>query len=109
MKLLDLEPQFLRREHDKLFTNVDALADADGIMFVCPVCLAAKGKREGVHSILCWEPNVPQTTSPTPGRWEMQGTGYHDLTLVVGSSSIHLTGPGCGAHFFIRNGEIVLC
>jgi hypothetical protein len=44
--------------------------------------------------------------SPTPGRWDFQGTGLQDLTLVAGSSSVLLTG-GCRAHFFVRDGEIV--
>lgn len=107
MRLTELSPQFLKWETDALFSHVDAIGDADGIIFVCPLCLKNnEGHRPGVHSVLCWEPNVPQTTPPTPGRWEMQGTGYDDLTLVAGSSSVLLTGPGCGAHFFIRNGEI---
>lgn len=107
MKLTELEPEFLAWKDDAHFQCVDSLTEADGISFVCPTCFKANGhQRPGVHSIICWEPNVPQTTSPKPGRWEMQGTGYHDLTLVAGSSSVHLTGPGCGAHFYIRDGEV---
>jgi hypothetical protein len=106
MRLSELEPQFLAWDDDKHFHHVPTLTEADGIIFVCPKCLHEKGTRPGVHSVICWEPNVPQTTSPIPGRWEMQGTGFEDLTLVAGSSSIFLTGPGCGAHFWIRNGEI---
>lgn len=109
MRLTDLEPQFLKWIDDKTFQHVDALADADGIFFVCPKCLEASGARSGVHGVICWGPQVPQTTSPTPGRWELRGTGYDDLTLVAGSSSVLLTGPGCGAHFFVRGGEIVHC
>lgn len=107
MKLIDLEPEFLKRTDDTHWHRVDALAEADGIIFVCPKCFAANGKqRPGIHSVICWQPHVPQTTSPKPGRWSFKGTGVADLTLVAGSSSIHLTGPGCGAHFFIENGEI---
>jgi len=29
---------------------------------------------------------------------------FADLTL---NPSVHLPGEGCGAHFFVRNGEIV--
>lgn len=109
MRLTDLEPQFLKRVDDTHFKLVNSLAKADGIQFVCPKCFEANGrKRPGVHGILCWAPTVPQTTSPNPGRWEMLGTGFHDLTLRAGSSSVHLPNPdGCGAHFFITNGEIV--
>ena len=106
MKLIDLEPEFLKRDDDMNWHRVESLSEADGIIFVCPKCLAETGKRPGVHSIICWNPSVPQTTQPTPGRWNMLGTGMNDLTLQAGSSSILLTGPGCGAHFFIQNGEI---
>jgi hypothetical protein len=71
----------------------------------------------GVHGVICWQPHVPQTMPPVPGRWKFMGTGYNDLTLVAGSSSILLTctckpKPGeppckcCKAHFFIKNGNI---
>lgn len=109
MNLLDLEPQFLAREDDTHFRNVDQLESADGICFVCPKCLAENQmKRPGVHSIICWRPRVPQTTDPKPGRWEFLGTGLTDLTLRAGSSSILLTG-GCNAHFFIESGVIRMC
>lgn len=111
MKLADLEPMFLKRLDDRHFQIVATLAEADGLQFVCPKCFNAAGMtRAGVHSIVCWAPSVPQTTSPTPGRWEMLGTGVHDLTLRAGSSSVLLTDPdGCRAHFFVTNGEIVNC
>lgn len=109
MRLTELEPSFLARTDDTHYGAVESIAEADGIIFVCPKCLAAKGARPGVHSIVCWRPHVPQTTQPTPGRWEFVGSGYEDLTLVAGSSSILLTGPGCAAHFFIRAGEIINC
>lgn len=106
MKLTELEPQFLKRIDDKHFRDVDTLAEADGIVFLCPKCFAGNGnRRPGVHSVICWRPHVPQSTPPTPGRWEFQGAGYHDLSLVAGSSSILLKG-GCEWHGFITNGEI---
>jgi hypothetical protein len=108
MRLVDLEPQFLARTDDRHFHYVDTIAEADGLIFVCPKCFAANGfKRPGVHSIICWAPSVPQTTSPTPGRWSLLGTGFADLTLVAGSDSVLLTGEGCAAHFYVRDGAIV--
>lgn len=107
MKLTELEPRFLKWIDDTHFSNVDKIDEADGIFFCCPLCMKNTNMhRPGVHGVICWEPNVPQTTSPTPGRWNMSGTGYGDLTLTAGSSSILLTGEGCKAHFFITNGEI---
>lgn len=110
MKLAELLPQFIKlvpRRKAVTFRDVTNIKKADGILFLCPKCLNAIGKREGVHSIICWQPHVPQTITPVPGRWNFIGTGYDDLTLKAGSSSILLTGDGCKAHFFITNGEII--
>lgn len=106
MRLTELEPTFVKRISDHEFFTVENLILADGICFLCPKCFQEKGDSKGVHSIICWAPNVPQTTSPTPGRWEMLGTGFEDLELKAGSSSVLLDG-GCRAHFFIRNGEVL--
>lgn len=106
MRLTELEPQFLKRESDRSFRHVNNIDAADGISFICPKCFDGNGrKREGVHSVICWDPSVPQTTSPKPGRWRLVGTDYEDLSLVAGSSSVLLNG-GCAAHFFVENGLI---
>lgn len=109
MRLTDLEPNFLHIETKSRFRYLNvAMAEADGIQFVCPKCLMDNGgNRPGVHSIICWQPHVDASMSPGPGRWSFEGSGYHDLTLRAGSSSILLTGDGCKAHFFITNGEII--
>ncbi len=103
MKLIELEPKFIKRKDDSNYQDTEELGD--GIRFLCPKCFIANGGAIRTHSVICWQPHVPQTTSPTPGRWNFLGTGYHDLTLQAGSSSIALT-DGCKAHFYIRNGEI---
>ena len=108
MRLRDLEPQFLRRKSPREWQNVDSIEEADGIFFLCPKCFAANGGAIGTHGVMCWRPHVPQDTPPTPGRWEFEGTGYGDLTLVAGSSSVLLT-SGCMAHFFVRAGAIFGC
>lgn len=105
MKLIKLEPHWMKRVNAREFQDVDSIQEADGIRFLCPKCFADKGNKIGVHSCICWAPSVPQDTSPTPGRWDLVGTSFDDLTLVAGSSSILLT-SGCMAHFFIRNGEV---
>ena len=86
MQLRDLEPKFLKRESKKSFAVSDDLTSADGIIFKCPKCFAENGGAVGTHSIICWKPHIPQTISPQPGRWNFEGTGYDDLTLVAGSS-----------------------
>lgn len=109
MQLELLEPKFLKREDERTSRDLgpsDA-QKADGLMFICPLCYANNGmRRPGVHSVLCWKPSVEAGVQPGPGRWDFRGEGIHNLSLVAGSSSIHLTGPGCGAHFFIENGSV---
>ena len=113
MRLTDLEPQFLRYEPadasgSEHYQHVDAIAEADGVMFECPTCFLARGGPSGTHSIICWRPRVPPHVDPKPGRWEFLGTCYDDLTLFAGSSSVALT-SGCRAHFFVRAGEVIPC
>lgn len=35
MKLTELKPKFLRRTDDRSFSDVDTIAEADGILFLC--------------------------------------------------------------------------
>lgn len=111
MRMLDLEPQLVAHTGGGNARHVTAIADANGIMFVCPTCLAMNSmRRPGVHSILCWDPTIPKDITPGPGRWWLRGASLEDLTLEgVGSSSVLLTGPGCGAHFFVTRGQIAMC
>jgi hypothetical protein len=106
MKLLEIKPQFIKAESTSLYKNVDDIKLADGIMFLCPKCFENNKGEVGTHSILCWQPHISQDYTPKPRRWKFLGTGYNDLTLQAGSSSILLQGEGCQAHFFIRKGNI---
>jgi hypothetical protein len=106
MDLIELKPQFLKIVAAREYNLRDELEGADGILFLCPVCFRANGGPAGTHSIICWQPHVPQDMDPKPGRWAFKGTGFGDLTLVAGSSSVFLQGAGCKAHFFIRDGKI---
>jgi len=105
VRLVDLEPQFIRREvregGREFYIPVDGLNEANGLMFLCPGCFQAKGARPGVHSVLCYKPQIPSEVKPGPGRWPMTGSDYSDLTL---TPSILL---GCGWHGFITNGEVI--
>jgi hypothetical protein len=101
----DLEGEFLRITGDKTFRRTQEIAGADGIMFCCPKCFPEKGGSVGTHSIICWSPHVAEHMRPGPGRWSLQGSSIDDVSLVASSSSILLDG-GCGAHFFVRNGQI---
>lgn len=93
----------------EFMTNVDTLAEADGIRFLCPVCYAVNRGAVGTHSIICWfEDKVDDAVQPGPGRWKPEGTDFSDLSFVPGkkSNSILLL-SGCNAHFFLTKGEIV--
>ena len=111
MRLTDLEPQFLAVSAPGHWRHVDTLAEAQGILFLCPKCFAENGGPVGTHAVVCWSADrgTPTEERPLPGRWALKGTGYADLTLDGEggkSRSVLLTGPGCGWHGFVTNGEI---
>ena len=81
MRLTALEPTFLKIIDDTHYQHVDDIAQADGVMFLCPKCFGHNNGPVGTHQVLCWAPHVPQTHFPRPGRWALHGTGYSDLTL----------------------------
>jgi hypothetical protein len=109
LRLLELEPQWLRVTSPTSWADVASIYEADGIMFACPSCHVTKGNTNvGVHRIICWRPRVSPSLRPGPGRWKFLGSGYDDLSLYAESSSIAIP-SGCMAHFFIREGEIVNC
>jgi hypothetical protein len=102
-----LEAKWLKSIPERqMFRRVETRAAADGVIFLCPECFISNGRTtKGTHAIICWDPTVPQTMAPRPGRWSMIGNDLSDLSLVGSSSSILLT-SGCRAHFFVRNGRI---
>ena len=106
--LKDLRATFRKITSARSHRTVISIAKADGLMLLCPKCFEDNGGPVGTHSVICWQPHVPQDIPPTPGRWEFYGTGLKDLTLVAGSSSVLLT-SGCRAHFWIRDGVAVPC
>jgi hypothetical protein len=106
MKITDLEGSFRRITDDKGSNElIEKIEDADGLLFQCPKCFIKLKGPVGCHYVMCWTPKVPQTIPPVPGRWKLVGTSLADVTLVAGSSSVHLVG-GCQAHFFVKNGQI---
>lgn len=104
--LVDLEPRFVVAGDSGALRFVDALAQAQGIMFLCPKCWVANKGPVGTHCVLVWfrDRNVPAACQPTP-RWAVSGTGFSDLTT---SPSIHLR-TGCCWHGFVTNGQATSC
>lgn len=126
MRLLDLQPQFLRHAVEPagselgrtlpdgtiqwggfptdVWYDQDQLAGADGIQFLCPKCFEANGGPIGTHSIHVYfagskvPPHLGTNREGQTVRWSVtKGTGYDDLCL---SPSILLL-SGCGWHGFI--------
>lgn len=114
-KLTDLDAAFYRYEPegDKiLLRQVDTIAEAQGVEFLCPKCFVQNGGSVGTHAVICWSRSrgVPEDADPKPGRWSLHGTGLHDLTLNGdavgggGARSVQLLGGGCGWHGFVTDG-----
>lgn len=83
--------QFLRYEHGTKIP-CSTLADAHGVMFVCPLDARAVtreealtegevGKMRGMPVIAWFRGRVPEHVEPGPGRWTPSGHGLADLTL----------------------------
>ena len=89
---------------------VDTLAEAQGVMFLCPKCYQTNGGDIGTHMVMVFfaDRGVPADAKPGPGRWQVSGTSIDDLTL---SPSINLDcGPeprGCCWHGWVKNGDAV--
>lgn len=104
MKLTDLEPEFHRyetRPDGEYLPDAATVADAQGIMFVCPACkthhIQVAFRNRGV---LDHQGSHGKDGKPT--RWAVSGTGFADLTL---QPSVD-----CGCwHGFVTNGEISTC
>lgn len=98
-------PTERRTEMRERQINVPTMAEAQGIRLTCPVCrnhgLAPAFAGRGVL-----DHHGSHDRDGKPSRWQVSGTGFHDLTL---HPSIDLTGPmrpNCW-HGHITNGEIV--
>lgn len=110
--LADLKAKFIKViEPGRSRREVDSIADAQGVQFLCPKCFSKNGGPVGTHSVVCWSRSrgVGEDETPGPGRWSLEGTGIDDLTLNGdapgggGARSVLLTG-GCGWHGFINSG-----
>lgn len=114
MKLIELEPQFIRhelRDNQKIDVHVQTLKAATGIFFLCPVCYLKNSGPIGTHGIIVTfnGRDVPDELGShnkegLPSRWNVTGSSYDDLTLAP-SIDISRDLPG-EWHGFITNGEV---
>ena len=86
------------------------LAEAQGIIFLCPKCMRDHPDGKGVHSVEVsfrdrgvLDADGTHTKEGLPVRWQVSGTGFHDLTT---TPSILLTGAGCGWHGYLQEGNV---
>ena len=106
-RLLDLETEWVLHHDGDLGRALD-IHTAQGVMFLDPVEYQKNGGAVGTSSVLVWfrGRGVPDHAKPGPGRWNVTGTGFTDLTL---TPSIDLT---CGGkypgrwHGWLTNGEV---
>ena len=118
MRLTNLEPRFLRYEERMdddgkvhvYYVAAKDLHDAQGVMFLCPLCYTKNAGKIGTHSVIVWFQgrNVPNQAEPGAARsdrpaqrWTVEGTDFVNLTT---KPSIALEG-GCAWHGWITNGE----
>lgn len=113
MRLAELEPAWVRWHDGNGMLEVASIDDAQGIRFLCPVCYAANDGPIGTHMVCCWSRSrgVPNDALPGPGRWQLLGSNFEDLTLGAekdSTASVKLPGAdGDHAHFHIASGLIV--
>lgn len=108
--LRELEARFLRHERrgDREYhVEVESIRDAQGVIFLCPLCYQANGGPVGTHSVICWNGTVPLDVAPGPGRWALEGSSIDDLTVgaLPGKTRSVLLTSGCRWHGFITNGR----
>lgn len=103
MRLVNLQPKFLIIERSNASRiETDTFEQAQGVLFLCPKCFVRSGA--AAHSVVCWFDGraVPDGEIPEGKRWNVDGSGYGDLTLV---EHIVLAG-GCRWAGKIRRGVI---
>jgi len=105
VRLVELQPAFLVIDKSNVLRHeVDELAAAQGLLFVCPKC--RRRAIEHRHSVVCWFSgrNVPDEEMPTWNRLDVYGSVYSDLT-VVGVIAVR---GGCEWRGRIQFGRVLL-
>jgi hypothetical protein len=89
--------------------RVDSFSEAQGIVFLCPLCFAKNSGSVGTHwcSVSFAERGVSSdegthNSEGSPVRWNVSGDSFDNLST---TPSILLQG-GCNWHGYITNGEV---
>jgi hypothetical protein len=107
MKLIELDPEFLKIDSNGHYVYTPTLAYAQGLKFLCPLCFQKNKGTVGTHVVVIWFRNhgVPDDTRPLPGRWCVSGIDMNDLTITPSINLENATKTGCQWHGFVTNGE----
>lgn len=115
--LRQLEASFIKRSPmgGRAWLKTKSIQQADGLQFLCPVCIEKNGGKRGTHLLVLWFTgrDVPDEVAGGSARWTVskQSTGLDDLTFVHGVPvKPKSVGVGQGnehAHFFIEGGQVV--
>jgi hypothetical protein len=103
--LVELDAELVRNISARYIGREASRAEADGLMFLCPLCFTKNGGARGTHRVLCWfVGRVPDDLKPGPGRWTLSGAGLADFSLTP-SVDLSITKGGCQWHGFVTNGS----
>ena len=97
-------PTVIERKALTYLLEVESLAAAQGIRFLCPKCFRDNGGAVGTHgvNVAFKDRGVPHNAYTGLPRWNVSGSGYADLSI---TPSV-LVVVGCGWHGYITNGEV---
>ncbi len=102
----DLEGVLVKVVSLDKFRAVNTLAEAQGIVFLCPLHYAKNQGPVGTHSFLVWfkDRGVPDDMTP-PNRWTVTGgTSLDDLTLAPSIAPENAKAT-CQWHGFVKHGS----
>lgn len=99
MLLSELNPKLVFINPDGTFKDVETLAESQALVFECP-CDKCQANKEFPHETFILNENATQEGL----KWIMTG----ELENLTVAPSILFKYP-CGAHFYIRDGEIQMC
>ena len=98
------------------FHNVETVAEADHVMFLCPACFTKNGGSVGTHSVMVTFEgrSVPdeagtRDSEGKPSRWAASGSTINDLVLTpsILLDAKRKADEGCHWHGFVGSSGIL--